>query len=467
MLRRSLLVSAALLGAWGACYQDDSAGPQARGPLARVLLTDAPFPYDSVQSVNVHVVSIEANAVPDTSGGGEWVTIARPDRLFDLLQLQQGATAVLGEGALPAGQYQAVRMLVDAGRSSVRWSGDLAMTVQWPFPGGGVIPFFALVEAPLAVSDEGAEIVIDFDLARTFRYDLFGTREFTVLPWLRAVNTAATGAIEGTITSDLSGAVAPLRNANVTVYQGDPAYPATWGIVAGGRSGADGRYRVAFLREGAYIVQIEHPLFPILAPVVRSGVAVTRGATRDVSALLAAGGSGGAYLRISGPTLVGVGGSITLVAAVGDAAGDAVPQPAVTWTASDDEVLSVVGASDTATVTGLREGSATVFATSGELTGSIDIEVVGELAPVASVTIVPSAWTAGVGDSLGFRAELRDADGSLLGGRPLSWFSSDAAVAGIEAVFGAYAVVRARASGTATLRATSEGKAGEATITVP
>jgi uncharacterized protein YjdB len=186
-----------------------------------------------------------------------------------------------------------------------------------------------------------------------------------------------------------------------------------------------------------------------------------------VSAVLAAGGSGVAYLRISGPTLVGVGGTVTLVAAVGDAAGDAVPQPAVTWTTSDDEVLSVVGASDTATVTGLREGGAAVFAASGGLTGSIDIEVVGELAPVSSVTIVPSAWTAAVGDSLGFRAELRDAGGNLLSGRPLSWFSSDAAVAGIEAVFGEYAVVRARASGTATLRATSEGKAGEASITVP
>ena len=460
-----LLLCAAL--AWtAACYKDDTAGLTGK-PFARVLLTDAPFPYDSVQSVNVHIVSIAANTDSDTIGGGDWVLIAQPNRAFDLLSLQQGTTAVLGQGELPAGQYQAVRMLVDVDRSSVRWSGGTAAAVQWPYPGNGVITFYALVEAPLAVPDQGAEIVIDFDLARSFRYDLFGDRQFTVLPWLRAVNAAATGTLQGTVTSDVSGASAPLRNANVTVYQGDPAHPNTWSIVAGGRTGADGRYRVAFLREGMYIVRIEQPLYPILAPVIQTGVAVTRGATRDASAFLPSGGSGGAYLRISGPTMVGIDGTITLVAAVGDETGAAIDHPLVDWSTSDETVLSVTGGSDSASATGLQVGRATVYASSNGLTGSIDIEVVGELLPVSSVSIIPATRTMSLGDSLTFRAELRDAQGSLLTGRPLSWFSSDSTVARIEGAFGEYAIVRASGRGGATLRATSEGKLGEATITVP
>jgi uncharacterized protein YjdB len=115
----------------------------------------------------------------------------------------------------------------------------------------------------------------------------------------------------------------------------------------------------------------------------------------------------------------------------------------------------------------LREGRATVYASSNGLTGSIEIAVVGELQPVSSVSVIPATRTMTVGDSLGFRAELRDAQGSLLTGRPLSWFSSDTAVARIEGMFGEYAIVRARGRGNATLRATSEGRVGEATITVP
>src|SRR5207249_2771069 len=88
-----LLATALLLG--GGCYQDDTSGPATHKPLAKVLLTDAPFPYDSVSSVNLHVVRIEASTQMDTSGG-DWVVIAEPRQPFDLLQLQQGTTAILG-----------------------------------------------------------------------------------------------------------------------------------------------------------------------------------------------------------------------------------------------------------------------------------------------------------------------------------------------------------------------------------
>src|SRR5437870_9735050 len=112
-----LLATALLLG--GGCYQDDTSGPATHKPLAKVLLTDAPFPYDSVSSVNLHVVRIEASTQMDTSGG-DWVVIAEPRQTFDLLQLQQGTTAILGEGQIPAGEYHAVRMTIDTSLSSIR-----------------------------------------------------------------------------------------------------------------------------------------------------------------------------------------------------------------------------------------------------------------------------------------------------------------------------------------------------------
>src|SRR2546423_1827959 len=73
-----LLAPALLVG--GGCYQDvsSSIGPGSVKPIAKVLLPDAPFPYDALSSVNLHVVRIEASHEPDTSVSGNWVLITEP-----------------------------------------------------------------------------------------------------------------------------------------------------------------------------------------------------------------------------------------------------------------------------------------------------------------------------------------------------------------------------------------------------
>jgi len=478
MSRRVILpaLAAATLLAGGGCYQDETTTPApSRKPLARVLLTDAPFPYDSVASVNVYVVSIDASSGLDTSGGGDWVRVASPEKTFDLLTLQHGTTAFLGEGELDARQYRAIRMVIDADKSSIVYNNGAPPPVHWPWPGSGAITMYALVEEPLdfsapAIAASGeAVIVIDFDVGRSFLYDYFGTKEFTVLPWLRAVNSAATGALEGTVTADSGGQSRPIKNANVTLYSGDPRQPpSTWYAAATGRRDDTGYYKVAFVSAATYIVRIEQPDYPSLGAVVTPNVQVSAGATTRLSVSLpAAGGStGGAYVHISGPSSVGVGGTITLYAAVGDANGNLVPNPSVTWTSSAPSIADVTGVGDTASVAGRQPGLATITATSGGLSDTLTVQVVGSPAPVASVTVVPGSVTAAVGDSLGFRAELRDSAGSVLTNRPVSWFSTDTAVFVIEGAFGPYSIVRCRKVGSALLRATSEGKTGQTSITV-
>src|SRR5438876_1505398 len=163
------IVAAVAVVTAGSCYQDDFSGLNHGQPPVRVSLTDAPFPYDSVASVNVYVVRIEANAVPDTTGGGagQWVLIAEPRKSFDLLTLQQGSTAFVGQGELPAGQYHAIRMTIDTSLSSVVWNSGLRARVNWQnWSGSTEEPLYALVEYPVNVPTDGAEIVIDFDVGR-------------------------------------------------------------------------------------------------------------------------------------------------------------------------------------------------------------------------------------------------------------------------------------------------------------
>jgi len=463
-----LLATALLLG--GGCYQDDTSGPATHKPLARVLLTDAPFPYDSITSVNLHVVRIEASAQLDTTGG-TWVVFAEPRRTFDLLQLQQGTTALLGEQQIPAGLYHAIRMTIDTSLSSIVGPAG-PIPVNWNnYSGSNEMPLYASVEYPMNVSSDGAEIVIDFDVGRSFLWALYGTREFTLFPWLRAISTAATGAIQGTVTSDYSGPVALVANASVTVCGANPCdSQSSANVMASGRSDNAGHYKVAFVRAGTYTVRIERADHPWLDPVVTTGVAVTTGGTTTLSVALPRAGSGGAYIRISGPTSVGIGGAILLQAAVGDATGAPVPNPSVTWTSDNPGIASVSSSgTDTAAVTGHQAGYATITATSGALSDAITIQVLGSPgAPVASVTVQPASANLAVGDSVYFTAEVRDSTGTLLSGRPVSWFSTDSSVFVIQYQGGTnpIAIIRPRSTGSAFLRATSEGKTGQATITV-
>src|SRR3989442_15785963 len=110
-----------------ACYKGDTTpgGLGNRNPMAKVLLTDAPFPFDSVQSVQVYIVSIAVSTHPDTSTSADsmhWVTVAVPHRQIDLLTLQQGLTDSLGIHEVTADQYKAVLATItvysSAGKSS-------------------------------------------------------------------------------------------------------------------------------------------------------------------------------------------------------------------------------------------------------------------------------------------------------------------------------------------------------------
>jgi len=265
--------------------------------------------------------------------------------------------------------------------------------------------------------------------------------------------------------------VEPVPNASVTVCSRSPCdSQSATNVVASGRSDNAGRYKVAFVRAGTYLVRIERADHPWLDAVISPAVQVTTGDTATLSVVLPRAGSGGAYIKISGPTSVGVGGTILLRVAVGDASGRPVLNPVVTWTSDAPAIAEVSSGTDSVTsVTGRQAGRATITAASGALSDAITIEVVGSPgAPVATVTVQASTASLSVGDSVYFTAELRDVDGTLLSGRQVSWFSTDTSVFVIQFQGGTnpIAIVRPVGVGSAFLRASSEGKTGQASITV-
>ena len=85
-------------------------------------------------------------------------------------------------------------------------------------------------------------------------------------------------------------------------------------------------------------------------------------------------------------------------------------------------------------------------------------------APVAtSLTVTPaSAEFAALGETVQFAAEVRDQNGQAMAGAPVTWSSSDAAVATV----GSAGLVTAAGNGAATVTATSGSASGTAAVTV-
>ena len=137
----------------------------------------------------------------------------------------------------------------------------------------------------------------------------------------------------------------------------------------------------------------------------------------------------------------------------------------MTWSSTDPSVFVIGSASGhSVSVFGHAAGTASLQASSEGKTGQATVTVTAP-APVGTVTVVPESSTLAVGDSVWFRAELRDPAGNLLANRIVSWSVTDSSVIDLHA-YGAQALVQPRSSGSAILRATSEGKSGEASIIV-
>ena len=152
-----------------------------------------------------------------------------------------------------------------------------------------------------------------------------------------------------------------------------------------------------------------------------------------------------------------IGGTTQLTATLKDAGGNVLTDRTVTWTSDNDLIASV---SSTGLVTSKSVGSATITATveGKSATAKVTITPV----PVESVSIAPSSASLVIGSTVQLSATTKDASGNTLTGRTVTWSTSDASIASVDA----NGLVTAHATGTATITATSETKSATAQVTV-
>ncbi len=297
-----LLLAPLALGALTLTACGDGGTSSGRGNL-RVALTDAPFPYGEVQSADIYVVRIDAKqaesdeaeaeqgASEDRQQGEEdrsrgWVTIATPNRVINVFDLQNGKVMNLGEQSLPTGTYRGFRLVIDASKSGVTLKDGSHPDIKWPSAARSGIK--VKLESPITVTSGETLMVIDFDLANSFvmRGNSIRNNGLLFKPVLRGVATDVAGSIGGTVRAGTATGAA-VSGASVQVWK-QLADTATAGSLPLATAGTDaaGAYKVAALMPGGYGLRVLPPAGSTNKQAVVESVRVTTGTTATADVVL-------------------------------------------------------------------------------------------------------------------------------------------------------------------------------------
>lgn len=134
------------------------------------------------------------------------------------------------------------------------------------------------------------------------------------------------------------------------------------------------------------------------------------------------------------------------------------------WSSSNTTIATV---DDSGLVTAKAPGKSMIVARRNQVSGSAQLTVTADStvvvpAPVASVTVALASSSLNPGQTTQATATTKDSSGKVLTGRAVTWSSNNGPVATVSSA----GLVTAVASGSASIVATSEGKSGNAALTV-
>lgn len=200
-----------------------------------VEMADAPI--DSADAVNVFIERVEVNRAGNSDG---WVTLNEPQQEYDLLELTNGATTVIGSAELEAGTYPQIRLILSSDGHSVEIGEDIH---DMFIPSGAQTGIKLNINAEIQEDIEYV-LLLDFDASRSVvKAGQNSQRPYILKPVIKAKEKAITGNIEGT---------ANPAEAEPTVY----AIAGSDTLASTIADTSDGYFKLIGLEEGTYDVSV-------------------------------------------------------------------------------------------------------------------------------------------------------------------------------------------------------------------
>lgn len=245
-MKKLVMLSMMIVALFIGCSEDSTGPSQGTGTL-KMYLVDSPSSYDSVI---IFVSRVEVHRAGDDSTAG-WYVINNTLRSFDLLQLRNGASAVLGDSILTSGDYTQIRLILTDGNYVI----DNGVKHDLIVPSGtqtGIKLNHAFTIAPNAIY----ELMLDFNVDKSIH--ITGNGQYMLKPVIRCMPMVISGTISGQVLPLDAQAIIFTTVGLDTVT----TYPDTLGF-----------FKLMALPQGTYNVEID-PLNAVYKDTVIAGVNV-------------------------------------------------------------------------------------------------------------------------------------------------------------------------------------------------
>ena len=221
-----------LIALWQ-CSENNITEPPTSGSEGSIRLTliDSPSTLDSVV---ICISRVEVHDAGTDTTEGSWDVINDSLRYFDLLLLQNGASAVLGDTSLSAGKYTQIRLILEDSNYVVDNGFKYPLTIP-----SGTQTGIKLNHSFEIEDGKLYELYLDFNVDKSII--ITGNGQYKLKPTIRVVPVVISGAI--------SGQVLPLD-----------ADPTIWTLVGADTASTftdlTGLFKLMALPEGNYDVHI-------------------------------------------------------------------------------------------------------------------------------------------------------------------------------------------------------------------
>ena len=169
-----------------------------------IKLTDAPFPFEMIESATVNIFKVEIRKVCECDEDEyPYIELPLPEDSngFNLLELRNGVTADLAEMGIEPGYYDLIRLYVDEAVLKVKDGDEYKVKV----PSGEQTGIKIFMDPALkVVSELTTEVVLDFNLEKSFvlkgnANTPAGIKGFNFKPVVKAVNNTIEGTLAGEV----------------------------------------------------------------------------------------------------------------------------------------------------------------------------------------------------------------------------------------------------------------------------
>jgi Domain of unknown function (DUF4382) len=168
--------------------QTTNVDPVDQNGRIKMYLVDSPSTLDSVI---ICVTRVEVHKAGSDSTSG-WFVINDSTRYFDLLQLTNGASAVLGDTSLAPGQYTQIRLIIGEGSYVI----DQGVKHDLEIPSGSQTGI-KLIHQFTIESGKLYELLLDFNVDKSII--ITGNGKYKLKPTIRVIPIVISGSISGQV----------------------------------------------------------------------------------------------------------------------------------------------------------------------------------------------------------------------------------------------------------------------------